>query len=207
MEDETRGGPGGALRGRAATALGERLAERIGRLWWVLLSRGILAVAFGVFALVWPRTSVTVLVFLAGGYLVLDGLSGLFLALRSRDFGASLLQGLASAGIGLAVLLWPGITTGLLLTLLGLWALVQGAGLFLAGRALKADEEGGGLLRGAGAVLAVFGLAALVWRGVGAVAVSWLIALVALVVGGLLIFVARRLKRVQERLEARTSEP
>lgn len=203
MEDETRGRVGEALRGRAAAALGERLADRIGRFWWVLLSRGVLAVAFGVFALFWPRTSVTTLVFLAGGYLVLDGLSGLFLALRSRDFGASLLQGLASAGVGLALLLWPGVGTELLLTLLGVWALVQGVGLFLAGRSLRAEDEGGSLLTGAGALLAVFGLAALLWRGVGAVAVSWLIALVALVVGGLLIFVARRLKRVQHRLEGR----
>lgn len=65
------------------------------------------------------------------------------------------------------MLLWPGITTELLLALLGAWALV--------------------------------------WRGVGAVAVSWLISLLALVVGGLLIFVARRLERVRQRLEARAA--
>jgi uncharacterized membrane protein HdeD (DUF308 family) len=206
MGDATKRGVVDELRGRAAAALRSRLAGRIGRFWWVLLSRGILGVAFGVAALLWPRKSLTVLVFLVGGYLVLDGLSALFLALRSRDFGASLVQGLASAAAGLAVVLWPGMSTQLLLALLGLWAVVQGVGLLLAGRSLRADDEGGGLLLGAGGLLTVFGVVALVWRGVGAVAVSWLIALVALVVGGLLIFVARRLKRVQQRLEGHASE-
>lgn len=43
------------------------------------------------------------------------------------------------------------------------------------------------------------------FQGVGAVAVSWLIALLALVVGGLLTFVARRRRRVQPRREALAS--
>ena len=88
----------------AAAVVGNRLIDRIGRLWWTLLTRGIVAVLFGIAALVWPQKSLTMLVFLIGGYLVLDGLSGLWLALRSGDFGASLLQGLASVIGGAAVL-------------------------------------------------------------------------------------------------------
>jgi uncharacterized membrane protein HdeD (DUF308 family) len=186
----------------AVTALGQRLTDRIGRFWWILLTRGIVAVLFGIAALFWPQKSLTVLVFLIGGYLVVDGVSALLLALRSGDFGASLLQGLASAVAGAAILLWPGITTSLLLAVLGAWALVQGVGLFLAGRKLLAEGENGRLLLTVGALLVVFGVAALVWRGVGAAAVAWIIGLVALVVGGLLIFVARRLKAVQKRLQS-----
>ncbi|HSE89000.1 MAG TPA: DUF308 domain-containing protein [Candidatus Binatia bacterium] len=186
----------------AVAAVGQRLTDRIGRFWWILLTRGIVAVLFGIAALFWPQKSLTLLVFLVGGYLVVDGLSGLLLAVRSGDFGASLLQGLVSTVAGVAVLLWPGITTNLLLALLGAWALVQGVGMWLAGRNLRADGEDGNLLLTVGALLAVFGIAAIVWRGVGAVAVSWIIALVALVVGGLMIFIARRLKSVQERLQS-----
>jgi uncharacterized membrane protein HdeD (DUF308 family) len=182
-------------------AAGQRLTDRIGRFWWILLTRGIVAVLFGIAALFWPQTSLTLLVFLVGGYLVVDGLSGLLLAVRSGDFGASLLQGLVSTVAGVAVLLWPGITTNLLLALLGVWALVQGVGMWLAGRNLRAEGEDGNLLLTVGALLAAFGIAAIVWRGVGAVAVSWIIALVALVVGGLMIFIARRLKSVQERFQ------
>jgi uncharacterized membrane protein HdeD (DUF308 family) len=169
----------------AVAAAGQRLTDRIGRFWWILLTRGIVAVLFGIAALFWPQKSLTLLVFLVGGYLVVDGLSGLLLALRSGDFGASLLQGLASTLAGAAVLLWPGITTSLLLAVLGVWALVQGGGLLLAGRNLRAEGEDGSLL-----------------VTVGALAVSWIIALVALVVGGLMIFIARRLKAVQERLQS-----
>jgi uncharacterized membrane protein HdeD (DUF308 family) len=183
-------------------AAGQRLTDRIGRFWWILLTRGIVAVLFGIAALFWPQTSLTLLVILIGGYLVVDGFSGLLLALRSGDFGASLFQGLAGTVAGAAVLLWPGITTNLLLALLGAWALVQGVGMWLAGRNLRADGEDGSLLLTVGALLAVFGAAAIVWRGVGAVAVSWIIALVALIVGGLMIFIARRLKSVQERFQS-----
>jgi uncharacterized membrane protein HdeD (DUF308 family) len=186
----------------AAGAVGQRLTDRIGRFWWVLLTRGIAAVLFGIAALIWPQKSLALLVFLVGGYLVLDGLSGLLLALRSGDLGASLLQGLASAVGGAAVLFWPGITTSLLLVILGIWAIVQGVGLFLAGRGLRDEGEDGSLLLTAGAILAVFGVVALVWRDVGAVALSWLVALVALAVGGLLILVATRVKNTQERLQS-----
>lgn len=185
----------------AAAAVGNRLIDRIGRLWWVLLTRGIVAVLFGIAALVWPQKSLTMLVFLIGGYLVLDGLSGLWLALRSGDFGASLLQGLASVIGGAAVLFWPGITASLLLAILGIWAVVQGVGLFLTGRSLRTGGEDGSLFMMAGALLAVFGVVALVWRDVGAVALSWLIALVALAIGVLLIFVALRVKNAQGRLQ------
>jgi uncharacterized membrane protein HdeD (DUF308 family) len=187
---------------RAAGAVGQRLTNRIGRFWWVLLTRGIAAVLFGIAALIWPQKSLTLLVFLVGGYLVLDGLSSLLLALRSGDLGASLLQGLASAVGGAAVLFWPGITTSLLLFILGIWAIVQGVGLFLTGRDLRDEGEDGSLLLAAAAILGVFGVVALVWRDVGAVALSWLVALVALAVGGLLILVATRVKKAQERLQS-----
>jgi uncharacterized membrane protein HdeD (DUF308 family) len=178
------------------------LIDRIGRLWWAILTRGIVAVLFWIAALVWPQKSLPLLVFLIGGFLVLDGLSGLFLALRSRDFGASLLQGLASVIGGAAVLCWPGITASLLLAILGIWAIVQGVGLFLTGRSLRTGGEDGSLFMTAGALLAVFGVVALVWRDVGAVALAWLIALVALAVGCLLIFVALRVKNAQGRLQS-----
>jgi uncharacterized membrane protein HdeD (DUF308 family) len=53
-----------------------------------------------------------------------------------------------------------------------------------------------------GWLVAAVGLLLIVWPGTGVVAIGWLIAIAALVVGGLLIFVARRLKRLKERLEA-----
>lgn len=185
---------------RVAAALGQRVSERLDHFRWLFLTRGIAAVVFGIAALVWPAKSLSFLVFLVGGYLLVDALSALYEAYRSGELGADLLQGLASVGVGAAVLLWPGITTSLLLALLGAWAVVQGVGLLLAGRRLAAEAESGSLLSAIGAGVTVFGVVALVWRGAGAVAVSWLIASVALIAGGLLILVARRLKVAETRL-------
>jgi uncharacterized membrane protein HdeD (DUF308 family) len=51
-----------------------------------------------------------------------------------------------------------------------------------------------------GAVLAVIGLILVVWPNTGVVAITWLIAIVALVIGCVLIFVATRLRRIANRL-------
>jgi len=186
----------------AAAAVGHRVSDRLSHLWWVVLSRGILVVLFGIAALIWPQKSLTALVFLAGGYLLLDGAAGLVQAFGSGDFLASLVQGLASAAAGVALLVWPSVSASVLLAILGAWAVVQGIGLLQSGREIRADGEDGGVLLSIGAILVAFGVVALVWRGVGAVAVAWLISLVALVVGGLMIYGARRLKGVRERLDS-----
>jgi hypothetical protein len=36
----------------AAAALGYRLSDRLGHVWWILLSRGVLVMLFGIAALV-----------------------------------------------------------------------------------------------------------------------------------------------------------
>jgi uncharacterized membrane protein HdeD (DUF308 family) len=190
----------------AAAAISARLIDRLGHVWWVFMTRGIIAVVFGIITLIWPQKSLIFLVWLAGGYLVLDGISSLFMALRSGDSGGSLWQGIASTAGGAAILLWPGITASFLLVVLGIWALVLGVGLIRTGAGMRAEGgDEGSLLHVAGAVLALFGIIALLWRGVGATALAWLIALVAMVVGALLILVAKRLKRLQQRITGSTS--
>ena len=45
----------------------------VARDWWVFAIRGIAALVFGVLAFIWPETTLTVLVFLFGAYVLVDG--------------------------------------------------------------------------------------------------------------------------------------
>lgn len=185
-----------------AVTLGSRLSDRISRLWWTLLLRGVAAILFGFMALLWPGMTLILLVSLVGAYLVLDGVMSLLLAMQSGDYRGSLLNGVVGVIGGCAVMFWPELTASLMLVILGVWAIVQGFGLYLTGRALQAEDAGGGLFQAVGAFLLVFGIVALIWRGVGAVAISWLIALTALALGALLILVALRIKNIRDRLRS-----
>jgi uncharacterized membrane protein HdeD (DUF308 family) len=52
-----------------------------------------------------------------------------------------------------------------------------------------------------GGAVAVVGLVLLIWPGTGVVAISWIIALAALMLAALMIFLALRLKRLKKRVD------
>ena len=50
--------------------------------WWVFAIRGIAALVFGILAFIWPETTLTVLVFLFGAYVLVDGVALLVALVR-----------------------------------------------------------------------------------------------------------------------------
>ena len=130
-----------------------------------------------------------------------DGLVGAICALRAGGNGGFPAFAIVSLAIGAILLFWTGISVRVFLTLVGAWALFQGAGMFLSNRSNDSDAESRQLFGIVGAVLAVTGLILIVWPGTGVVAISWLIAVVALLLGCLLIFVATRLRRLSKRID------
>ena len=52
-----------------ASALLGTLAEN----WWLLLLRGLVAIAFGVIAFLWPNITLVALTYLWGAYAIADG--------------------------------------------------------------------------------------------------------------------------------------
>src|SRR3954462_10093261 len=99
------------------------------RAWPIAAVRGVFAVLFGLFALIWPGATVLVLAILYGVYAIVDGIGGLMQAFRPGGAGHRAAYGILGAlGIiaGILVLVWPGITVLLLALLVGLWAIVTG---------------------------------------------------------------------------------
>ena len=186
----------------AATAVGGTAHGALGRLWWAFLVRGGLAVLLGLVALFWPQKSLGLLVGLVGLYLAADGVVGIVGAVRAEERGVHLGQAVLALVLGVVLLVWPGATARTLLAGLGLAALCMGASQVVS--AWRGDVEGADreALRNVGLALGGAGLVLLLWPAIGVVAIAWVIALAALVVGGMLLNLAARFKRLRERLEA-----
>jgi uncharacterized membrane protein HdeD (DUF308 family) len=104
------------------------MVTRLTRKWRLLALRGMIAVLFGLAALVWPGATLTALVLLFGAYALVDGLLALIVSLLDRhefDHGwALLLKGLAGIAIAVLTFLWPSVTAQALVYLIAAWAIL-----------------------------------------------------------------------------------
>lgn len=175
----------------------------LGRHWWIVALRGLLAVIFGVVALIWPTTTVHALVILFGIYAVVDGLFSLFSALTSRRRGGwwlLLIEALAGIAAGIAAFIWPQVTALVLLYLIAAWAFLTGILELIAAFMLRRQVEGEWALGLAGAISIVLGLLLALRPSSGLVAVVWFIGAYAIVFGILLVVLGLRLRSLFQSL-------
>lgn len=186
---------------QVASSAKHRVDSKLGEIWWSFMLRGLLALALSACALFWPQKTMGLMIKLLGAYFIIDGLAGAVSAFRAESKGVNLMQVVVSLAIGLVLLFWTGVSAKLFLIVVGIWALLQGVGMYLSSRRLESEEEQRGLMGIIGAVMAVIGLILIFWPNTGVVTISWLIALGSLIIGGLLIYLATRLKRVKKRID------
>jgi uncharacterized membrane protein HdeD (DUF308 family) len=153
----------------------------------MFLVRGIIAIVFGVLALVLsPGMTLTFLVYLFGAYAFIGGVAAVATALRyTKEEGWALLlvEGILGILAGVVAFVWPGITAFVFLFLIAAWAIVTGIMQIVAAFVLPLGTGREWLLGLAGAASIIFG-ALLVYRPVsGLVALVWLIGIYALVFG------------------------
>lgn len=182
------------------------MLEALTRNWWAVALRGVLAVIFGLLALIWPGITILVLVALFGAYCLVDGVAAIGIALfggAERFEGAAagrrpwlVVEGIAGVIAGIITFAWPNITTLALLWLIAFWALVTGIMEIVAAIRLRRELQGEWLLIISGALSVVFGVLLIVWPASGALALVTLIAIYALIFGVALIGLGLRLRRV-----------
>jgi uncharacterized membrane protein HdeD (DUF308 family) len=187
--------------GSLAAGMQSRVSDKLGDIWWAFMLRGLFAGVLGIFALIWPTPTLTILTRMIGLYCLADGLSGLVGALRASDRGNYLLQAVVSLVVGGFLLFWPSTSVRTLLRVFGGWALFTGVSNILAARRANVEKADPGLMTTIGGAVAVVGLVLLIWPGTGVVAISWIIALAALLLAALLIFLALRLRRFKKRVD------
>jgi uncharacterized membrane protein HdeD (DUF308 family) len=173
----------------------------LARNWWAVLLRGVLAIVFGILALVWPDITVTALVALFGAFALVDGVFAIVAAIRAAERKTTwwpfVVEGLAGIGLGALTFFWPRITALALLLLIAAWAIVTGVFEIAAAIRLRRELRGEWALILAGAASIVFGGLVAFFPGAGALAIVWLIGAYAIAFGALLVFLAFRLRSMR----------
>ncbi len=185
------------------------LARVLSRYWWMTLIRGVIAVLFGILLFTWPQISLAALVLLFGAFALADGLANVVTAVGGREEHESwwvlLLAGLAGIGVGILTFFNPGVTALALLIYIAIWAIATGLLEIVAAIRLRKEIEGEFWLVLAGLASVVFGLLLVARPEAGALAVLWLIAAYAIVLGAILIFLAFETRGFVKREKAAVS--
>lgn len=86
------------------------LATAMGKSWWLLLLRGLVAIVFALLTWLQPAASLAAMVLVFGIYVLADGVLGIWAALsgrkNQRHWWVLLLWGLVSVAVG-AITFWP----------------------------------------------------------------------------------------------------
>ena len=175
------------------------MLDLLAKYWWTFLIRGLLAIAFGFIALVWPGITLMVLVVLFGIYVIVEGLFSIIAAFSNRatrSWWVLLLEGLASLVIGCIAFIWPGITAVVLLIFIAIWAIFTGLLEIGAAVQLRKEMQGEWILALTGILSILIGIILIINPGAGALAVVWLIGVYAIIFGGLLTFLGLKFRKL-----------
>lgn len=178
------------------------LMRGIARNWWTFLVRGLLAIAFGLAALVWPDVTLLVLVALFGAFALLDGVISVLFGITGRESIRwwMVIWGLVGVAAGIGVFLWPTIGALALVYVIAAWAILTGAMEIAAAITWRREIRSEWVLIVAGVLSVLVGGAMALFPGAGAVALVWLIGAYAVVFGVLLVIVAFRLRDLRGHL-------
>jgi uncharacterized membrane protein HdeD (DUF308 family) len=167
--------------------------------WWLLLLRGIAAIAFGTLAFFWPGLTLLTLTLLWGAYSLSDGVFALWTAVSAKGAETESRSWIALTGVvsilaGLVTFFWPDMTAMVLLIFIATWAIIIGALQVWGAIQLRKEIEGEWLLALNGVLSIAFGMIMFVRPAVGALAVVWMIGWFAIFAGCTYIALAFRLK-------------
>jgi uncharacterized membrane protein HdeD (DUF308 family) len=168
--------------------------------WWLLLLRGIAAIAFGVLSFFWPSLTLITLTLLWGAYALTDGIIAIWAAFNASGGDAGPRWWLGLSGVvgilaGVVTFYYTGETTLVLLMFIAVWAIIIGALQIWGAIALRKVLQREWLLILNGGLSIAFGVILMAQPGAGALAFVWMIAWYAIFFGGLYIALALKLRR------------
>jgi uncharacterized membrane protein HdeD (DUF308 family) len=193
-----------------ATTSADAITERIGGVlfekWWVLLLRGLVSIGFAVLIWMQPAITLKAMIILFGAFALVDGVLGVWTAFSSRkdrnNWWVLMLWGLVGIGIGIITFVAPAVTALALLFYIAIWAIVTGVLEIIAAVKLRKEIQGEWLLGLAGLLSLVFGILLIMHPGAGVLAVLWLVAAYALILGVLMVILSFKVRGWGAKLKA-----
>jgi uncharacterized membrane protein HdeD (DUF308 family) len=170
----------------------------LARNWWLILLRGIAAIAFGVLAFVWPGITLVTLALLYGAFAFVEGV----LALAAAVMGGSpaprwwlAIVGLLGIAVGLLTLMMPGVTAFILVLFVAGWAIATGVMQIIGAIRLRKEIDNEWMLVAVGLISVLFGVLVAIQPMVGAISLVFVLGAYAIIFGVTLVGFAFKLRR------------
>jgi len=163
------------------------------RKWWEKVAVGLVALIFGILAFVLPGITLLTVTILFGTFALLLGFFSLFSGIMGKDLKQArwlfIAQGIFGIIIGIIALAWPDITLLAMAYLVGAWAMIFGIFEIIAAVWTPQEAIGvfnnmsKGLLAASGILSLIFGMLIILFPGAGVLAILWIIAAYAIILG------------------------
>jgi uncharacterized membrane protein HdeD (DUF308 family) len=158
--------------------------------WWLLILRAVVAILFGILAIISPAFALLFLVYLFAAYVLIDGIFSVVVALQERTaysrWWILLLGGIAGIILGAVTFIWPGVTSLVLFYLVAAWAVVTGLFEVIAAFSVRAAGVEWLLVLG-GVLSIIIGIIFFLHPVASILTIVWLLGVFALVYGLILI--------------------
>jgi uncharacterized membrane protein HdeD (DUF308 family) len=181
------------------------MLEKISRNWWMFALRGLVAIIFGILALIWHEQVLKALVLVFGAFALVNGIMTVFTGLSSAPYFARwwvlLLEGLAGVFCGLMGIFMPDITTRALMYLIAAWVLFTGISEIAVAIQFRSVLKDEWMLVLGGLLSIVFGGLLVVFPAAGAVSMTWMIGFYAIFFGSSEMIFAFRLHGLRREFE------
>ena len=179
------------------------------RNWWWLALRGLIAIVFGVLALIWPQRASFSVILTFGAFALLDAFFTLLwgmISMASYDRLWAIQRGaVASVIIGLAGFFWPAQTAVVLLYAVATWAVITGVLEIMTAIQLRRLILQKQVLFIYGMLSVLFGVLLFVLPSTHAWSLVWVFGLYLTVMGTMLIILGFRVRDMQYPIEATTA--
>ena len=173
-------------------------AKLASRIWQGVALRGVLAILFGIVALIFTGQTMLVLVYVFGAFALLSGIVELVTAVRAGEahlrWGWLAFAGIVGIAAGIVSFIWPGITALALVFLIAAWAMVSGVAEIAFALAWPDTLAHPWLAALSGALSVAFGILLARWPRSGVIALTWLVGIYAIVYGCTQLYYAYRLQ-------------
>lgn len=183
------------------------MIKAVSKYWWVFTLRGIIAIVFGLAALLWPALTLGIMVLLFGLFALFEGGLTILTSFGKGDEKGGwtlLFEGLVGLlvcvvvllGSSLGSILWPRVAAVMLVFYIAGWAILAGLFKIITAFRIQGEIKGEWMLGLSGLISIVVGLILILRPEAGVLGVAWLIGILAILLGIFLTLLGMKFRKM-----------